>query len=48
MVSEYHGDDVKVEMKIFIPSINGKAVMLETTSDVFVDDTIKLLLLLVI
>lgn len=39
---EYDRYDKEVETEIFIHSINEKKIMLETNSDVFFDDVIKL------
>ena len=41
---EYDRDNKKVGTKIFIHSFYEKTIMLETNSDVFVDDVIKSLI----
>ena len=38
---EYNNNDKKVEIEISIHSINDQTVMLDTNSNVFVDDIIK-------
>ena len=41
VVFQYNNDDEKVDIEIFIHSINDQTIMLETDSNVFVDDIIK-------